>query len=45
MVISHPLEWMAIRLVQTMGEAIRSKNHRGAVQWVLAFNTYTAATV
>lgn len=45
MVISHPLEWMASRLVQAMGEAIRSKNNRGAVQLVLPFTTYTAANV
>lgn len=45
MVISHPQEWMASRLLDVMGEAIRTKGNRGAVQSVLPFTTYTAANV
>ncbi|AEK60180.1 LacI family DNA-binding transcriptional regulator [Collimonas fungivorans] len=45
MVISHPQEWMARRLVEVMSDAICAKGTKDSVQSILPFTTYTAANV
>lgn len=45
MVLSHPQEWMASRLVDAMVSAIQDKAARGSLQTILPFITYTPANV
>ncbi|MFC3532806.1 LacI family DNA-binding transcriptional regulator [Vogesella facilis] len=45
MVLSHPQEWLASRLVEVMVAAIQHKAPRGSLQSTLPFVTYTAANV
>lgn len=45
MVLSHPLEWLSARLVDSMSSVLRDKPARGPTQTILPFTTYTAANV
>ncbi|MDC7699687.1 LacI family DNA-binding transcriptional regulator [Vogesella indigofera] len=45
MVLSHPQEWLASRLVEAMVAAIQDKAARGSLQNSLPFITYTPANV
>lgn len=45
MVLSHPQEWMASRLLELMVASIRHKGGHGPLQSILPFITYTAANV
>jgi len=45
MVISHPQEWMARRLVEVMSDAICAMGTKDSVQSILPLTTYTATNV
>ncbi|SCK26172.1 LacI family DNA-binding transcriptional regulator [Vogesella sp. LIG4] len=45
MVLSHPLEWMSTRLVDTMLAGLQGRNDRASVQVVLPFAIHTVANV
>lgn len=45
MVISHPQEWMASRLVEEMVAAIQGRHSKGSLQTILPFTAYTLGNV
>ncbi|WP_175882584.1 LacI family DNA-binding transcriptional regulator [Burkholderia sp. BCC0044] len=45
MVLSHPRDWVATRLVETMCAIAQDQHPKGTTQTVLPFITYTAASV
>lgn len=45
MVLSHPRDWIAARLVQDMIDALDARAPSGRTQTMLPFTTYTAANV
>ncbi len=44
-VLSHPCDWMARRLCESMSETIQNRQERGKSQDVLPFTVYTVANV
>lgn len=44
-VLSHPRDWMARRLCESMSEAIQNRQERSRVQDILPFTVYTVANV
>jgi len=42
-VLSHPRDWMARRLCESIAEAIQNRQERGKSQDILPFTVYTVA--